>query len=288
VTRAASGLLVLPRDVTSNEFPEPNQTQDEKSNNSTEKEADLSERKTQSISGKKRTFRENKSHFQSFTGELEQELERIDVVPFHMQSFARNVLRKIPPNDDETITLCYRTKDNRKKSIGIQIIKRNRARKETASNKSRSNYVARVANSIIKTARMQLGSNDDELTRNVFNKIAEKLNLRLIDLNMTPLTHAEMLESCTKFNISVTKMSQFAYHVLGLRPELKGIVFPTQIKQGMCALNKSRKAEQENLENEASVAENNDESNGYVEESFVQESPMTEDNDKFYGHRHSL
>jgi len=114
-----------------------------------------------------------------------------------LQSFLHSTLHLLPKSGD-SISLNFFDTHNRTRKSTLQFMKRQRTCDVNASDKSKNDYVSRVAKSIVKSTVDSLGSNySAELATAVFNKIGERFNMVLLDAGKTCFTFAELVAAGT-------------------------------------------------------------------------------------------
>ena len=176
-------------------------------------------------------------------------------VPVAMQHLARRVIlmtqqrqnEQMDAEDEEEqqprrkrqqqqiIPLKYHDNAKKTKTMHLQVKTITRSCKPTASTKIKQQHIRRITNEIEDAMTERLGVNgSDELRMKVFQQLANNNGLTLLDSSETVFTFDECFTVLHKANLSINQLCIVASFIRHMRPVFKGMLWPNQLKQGLC------------------------------------------------------
>ena len=98
-------------------------------------------------------------------------------------------------------------------------------------------HIRRITDAIERAITERLGVNDsDEIRQKVLQQLASNNGFTLLDSSKTVFTFDECFTVLHRANLSINQLCIVASFIRHMRPVFKGILWPNQLKQGLCDL----------------------------------------------------
>ena len=141
------------------------------------------------------------------------------------------------PRRKNIVPLKYTDNANKVRTFHVQIRAMSRSCNSTSSARAKQEYVRRITAVVEDDVTNRLGVNDTVENRlKVFQQLAKNNDLVLLDSSKMKFTFSECFSLLTKANLSINQLCTVAQFIRLMRPDLKGLLWPNQLKKGLCDL----------------------------------------------------